>query len=119
MASGTRNIRMLLSQDCFDLLADAMCEFSKNSAKFQSLRSTVQHACKQARVLEFGRQDVEKFVADHPVDGKVAVWLEVKPDWIDDYDEMRQKIAQISGKTVHDKVVIPFVVNLAQVNHLL
>lgn len=119
MASGTRNIRMLLSQDCFDLLADAMCVFSKNSAKFQSLRSTVQHACKQSRSVEFDRKDIDQFVAEHPVDGKVAVWLEVKPDWIADYDEMRQKIAQISGKTVHDKVVIPFVVHLAQVNHLL
>lgn len=118
MASGTRNIRMLLSQDCFDLLADAMCVFSKNSAKFQSLRSTVQHACKQSRSVEFDRKDIDQFVAEHPVDGKVAVWLEVKPDWIDDYDEMRRNIARISGKTLHDKVVIPFVVHLAQVNRL-
>lgn len=114
MASGTRNIRMLISQDCFAFLADAMCEYSKKTTKFQTLRSTVQHACTSTASLVLDRGELERFLAAHPVDGKIAVWLEVKPDWLADYDSMRQKIAQISGRVVQDKAVIPYVVYLAQ-----
>ncbi|WP_020997425.1 hypothetical protein [Sphingomonas sp. ERG5] len=115
MASGTRNIRMLINQDCFAFLADAMCEYSKKTTRFQSLRSTVQHACASTRLIALEREDLERFLAEHPVDGQIRVWLEVKPDWIADYDATRRKIAQISGKPVQDKAVIPFVVHLAQV----
>jgi hypothetical protein len=118
MASGTRNIRMLVNQDCFAFLADAMCEYSKKTARFESLRSTVQHACIRAQTVPLEREDLEQFLARHPVDGKIRVWLEVKPDWIADYDLMRSKIAQISGKRVHDKAVVPFVVYLAQARGL-
>lgn len=118
MASGTRNIRMLVSQDCFAFLADAMCEYSKKTTRFQSLRATVQHACASTKSMALAPDDLERFLSEHPVDGSVAVWLEVKPDWIADYDVMRQKIALISGKTVQDKVVIPFVIHLAQANRL-
>lgn len=114
MASGTRNIRMLINQDCFAFLADAMCEYSKKTTRFQSLRSTIQHACAAAKSIALEHEDLERFLAGHSIDGKIRVWLEVKPDWIADYDEMRQKIAQISGKPVQDKAVIPFVVHLAQ-----
>lgn len=114
MASGTRNIRMLISQDCFAFLADAMCEFSKKTAKFQSLRSTVQHACSSTKSMDPAREDLERFLAEHPVDGQIRVWLEVSPDWLGDYDVMRRKIAQISGKAVQDKAIVPFVVHLAQ-----
>ena len=115
MASGTRNIRMLINQDCFAFLADAMCEYSKKTTRFQSLRSTVQHACVSTKSIALEREDLERFIAEHPFDGKIRVWLEIKPDWLADYDEMRRKIAQISGKPVQDKAVIPFVVHLAQV----
>ncbi len=118
MASGTRNIRMLINQDCFAFLADAMCAYSKKTTRFQSLRSTVQHACASTKSIALAHDDLERFLSEHPIDGPIAVWLEVKPDWIADYDLMRQKIALISGKTVQDKVVIPFVIHLAQANRL-
>jgi hypothetical protein len=114
MASGTRNIRMLINQDCFAFLADAMCEYSKKTARFESLRSTVQHACIRAKTVTLKREDLDRFLVEHAVDGKIRVWLEVKPDWISDYDLMRGKIAQISGKPLQDKAVVPFVVYLAQ-----
>ena len=115
MASGTRNIRMLISQECFDFLADAMCEFSKKTARFQSLRSTVQHACSSAASADIAREDLERFFAEHPVEGKLKVWLEVGSDWIDDYDRFRRRVAQIGGKPVQDKAVVPFLIHLAQV----
>ncbi len=115
MASGTRNIRMLISQDCFAFLADAMCEYSKKTAKFQSLRATVQHACSRANSMDIARQDLDRFLAGHPVDGSIKVWLEVSPEWLDDYNAVRRRITEISGKPVQDKAVIPFVVHLAQV----
>ncbi|WP_458732900.1 hypothetical protein [Sphingobium xenophagum] len=114
MASGTRNIRMLINQDCFAFLADAMCEYSKKTTRFQTLRSTVQHACVNTKSIALEREELDRFLAEHSFDGKIRVWLEVKPDWLADYDTMRQKIAQISGKPVQDKAVIPFMVYLAQ-----
>ena len=114
MASGTRNIRMLISQDCFAFLADAMCEFSKKTARFQSLRSTVQHACCRASLMEIASEDLDRFLANHPIDGKIRVWLEVSPEWLDDYNELRRRLAEISGKPVQDKAIIPFLVHLAQ-----
>ncbi len=114
MAIGTRNIRMLISQDCFAFLANAMCELSKKTARFQSLRSTVQHACASAGPMEFLREDVEQFLASHRIEGQIRVWLEVSPDWLDDYDVLRRRIAQISGRPIQDKAVIPFVIHLAR-----
>ena len=118
MATGTRNIRMLISHDCFAFLADAMCAYSKKTTKFQSLRSTVQHACASTKSVAPAREDLERFLAEHPVDGQIRVWLEVNPDWIADYDATRRKIAQISGKPVQDKAVIPFVLYLAKSRNL-
>ena len=115
MASGTRNIRMLISQDCFAFLADAMCEYSKKTARFQSLRATVQHACSSASSMEIARADLDRFLVEYPDEGKVKVWLEVGADWLDDYDTFRRKVVQIGGKPVQDKAVIPFLVHLAQV----
>lgn len=99
MASGTRNIRMLINQDCFAFLADAMCEYSKKTTKFQSLRSTVQHACVSTKSLALEREDLERFIAEHPFDGKIRVWLEVKPDWLADYDAIRRKNRADQRKT--------------------
>lgn len=119
MAGGTRNIRITVSQDCFALLADAMCAFSKSTGRFQSLRSTVQHACARAKDLEIAREEIEAFVSGLALEGPISIWLEVKPDWIEDYDEVRRRIAQTCGKVMHDRVVIAFVVSLARTNKLL
>lgn len=114
VTGGTRNIRITVSQDCFALLADAMCEFSKSTGRFQSLRSTVQHACARAKGLEIAHEEIEKFVSGFPLEGPISIWLEVKPDWIEDYDAVRHKIAETCGKVMHDRVVIAFVVWLAR-----
>lgn len=114
VAGGTRNIRITVSQECFALLADAMCEFSKSTGRFQSLRSTVQHACECAKDLEIAREEVENFVSDLPLEGPISIWLEVKRDWVDNYDEVRRRIADTCGKVMHDRVVISFVVWLAR-----
>lgn len=114
MAGGTRNIRISVSQECFALVADAMCEFSKSAGRFQSLRSTVQHACARAKGLEIARAEIEDFVSGLALEGPISIWLEVKPDWIDDYDEIRRRIAETCGKVMHDRVVIAFVVWLAR-----
>lgn len=114
MAGPTRNIRMLISQECFDFLADATCGFSKKTSKFQSLRSTVQHACSRAAAMDIVREDLDRFLALRPIDGRIRVWLEVSPEWLDDYDALRRRVAEIGGKPVQDKAVIPFLVHLAQ-----
>ncbi|WP_098105857.1 hypothetical protein [Novosphingobium sp. PC22D] len=117
VAGGTRNIRITVSRECFALLAEAMCEFSKTTSRFRSLRSTVQHACERAKSLTFAREDVERFLSRYPLDGQISIWLEVKPDWIEDYDWIRHKIADTCGKVMHDRVVIAFVVWLARTNN--
>lgn len=114
MANGTRNIRLLISEDCFAFLADAMCAYSKKTARFQTLRSTVQHACRFVHSVDVERQDLETFLAGLPVEGRIRVWLEVKADWLADYDAARTKLAQISGKTVPDKAVVPYLLHLAR-----
>lgn len=119
MAGGTRNIRIIISQECFALLADAMCEFSKSTGRFQSLRSIVQHACARAKGLEIAREEIETFVSALPLEGPISIWLEVKPDWIEDYDEVRRRIADTCGKVMHDRFVIAFVVWLVRTNRLL
>ena len=81
VAGGTRNIRITVSRECFALLADAMCEFSKTTSRFRSLRSTVQHACERAKSLTFAREDVERFLSRYPLDGQISIWLEDGPDF--------------------------------------
>jgi hypothetical protein len=118
MAAGTRNIRIYLSPESFALLADAMCAFSKSSGRFQSLRAAVQHACSRIKSHGISKNDLDLFLSEFSLDGDIEVWLEIKPDWAEDYDQLRQKLAEISGKPVHDKVVISFLVYLARMNHL-
>lgn len=118
MTAGTRNIRIHLSQECFALLADAMSKFSKSSGRFQSLRAAVQHACNTIKSTGILKGDLDLFLTEYQVDGDIAVWLEIKPDWAEAYDNLRHKLGKISGKPVHDKVVIPFLVHLARKNRL-
>ena len=114
MAGATRNIRMLINQECFAFLAEAMCDFSKKTAKFQSLRSTVQHACAGAASMDIAREELDHFLARQPIGGTIRVWLEVSPEWLDDYDALRRRIAEIGGKPLQDKAVILFLIHFAQ-----
>jgi hypothetical protein len=100
MAGATRNIRMLISQECFAFLAEAMCDFSKKTAKFQSLRSTVQHACACAASMDIARDELDHFLAGRPIGGTIRVWLGISPEWLDDYDALRRRITEIGGKPV-------------------
>jgi hypothetical protein len=49
MAAGTRNVRIFVSEQCFDLLVDAMAAFSKETRRFQTMRMTVQAACSRLK----------------------------------------------------------------------
>jgi hypothetical protein len=49
MAAGTRNVRIFVSEQCFDLLVDAMAAFSKQTRRFQTMRMTVQAACSRLK----------------------------------------------------------------------
>ena len=113
MTSTTRNVRIEVSPDHFALLADAMCLLSKNTSKFQSLRSTGQHACRSVAEHDFSPQDLADFLAAASPGNTIALWLEVKSDWMADFDNARAKVAQITGKPVHDRLAIPFIVGQA------
>lgn len=118
MAAGTRNVRIQISEECFALLADAMCAFSKRSGRFQSFRATTQHACECIRRRGINREELDQFRDRFIVDGAVVVWLEIKPDWIDVYEAARTQIANVSGKTLHDKEIIPFLAHQALQHHM-
>ncbi len=118
MASGIRNVRINLSQQCFDLLADAMCDFSKKTGRFQTMRMTVQAACERLEGHSFSQAEFEQFLRDFPIDGEICVWLEISPKWGSAYDGLRQKLKEFTGKQGIDKVVIPFAVYGAISHHL-
>lgn len=118
MSTGTRNVRIFLSPEGFALLTEAIGHYSRKTAKFQTMRATVQRACQRTKPLGISYEDVGLFLADHPIGGEISIFLEIKPDWAEDYDALRQKISQISGKQAQDKLAVPFIVHLALTNDL-
>lgn len=118
MGTGTRSIKISLSQQCFDLLADAMCEFSKRSGRFQTFRTTTHQACKGIQRSGIDRAALDQFFAEISVAGTIVVWLEIKPDWIGDYEDVRREIIEIVGKSLRDKDIISIVMHQALENQL-
>ena len=119
MAAGNRNVRIYVSQQCFDLLADAMCAYSKRTGRFQTMRMTVQEACERLKTPGISRDELDQFLAEYPVAGSIAVWLEVTPQWADAYNSLRGKVKKFGDKQGADKVVIPFAVYLAAAHNLI
>jgi hypothetical protein len=119
MAAGTRNVRIFLSEQCFDLLVDAMAAFSKQTRRFQTMRMTVQAACARLKTHGISRPELEEFLAEYPIDGDVRVFLEVNPEWAQIYDALRARVREISGNSASDKVLVPFAVYLAVKHNLL
>lgn len=119
MAAGTRNVRIFLSEQCFDLLVDAMASFSKQTRRFQTMRMTVQAACSRLKSHRISRHELEEFLAEYPIDGDVRVFLEVSPDWAQAYDAVRSQVKEIGENSASDKVLVPFVVYLAGKHNLL
>lgn len=117
--AGTRNIRIYVSEQCFALLVDAMAAYSKKTRRFQTLRMTVQAACTQLQTQGISRDELDRFLAQTPLDGEIAVWLEVTPTWSQEYDRFREKVQGITGKPGSDKVMIPYAVHLAAANNLI
>lgn len=118
MSAGTRNVRIFLSDEGFALLTEAIAQYSRNSARFQSMRATVQRACERTKPLRISREQVALFLADYPVGGEIPIYLEIKPDWAEDYDALRRKIAAITGKPPQDRLAVPFAVHLALTHDL-
>ncbi len=119
MATGTRNVRIFVSEQCFALLVDAMAAFSKKTGKFQTMRMTVQAACTRLKSHRVSRTELEQFLADYTLEGDIPVWLEVTPAWSSDYDILRERVKEIAGKQGTDRIVIPFSIYLAADNNLL
>ena len=119
MAAGTRNVRIFLSEQCFDLLVDAMAAFSKQTRRFQTMRMTVQAACSRLKSHGISRIELEEFLAEYPIEGDIRIHLEVTPEWSVDYDIMRAKMKNISEKSGSDKALVPFAVYLAVKHNLL
>lgn len=118
MSTGTRNVRIFLSPEGFALLTEAIGHYSRKTAKFQTMRATVQHACQRTKSLGISREEVALFLTDHPIGGEIPIFLEIKPDWAEDYDALRQKFAQIGGKQPQDKLAVPYIVHLALTHDL-
>lgn len=118
MSAGTRNVRIFLSPEGFALLTEAIAQYSRKSAKIQSMRATVQRACERTKSLGVSLEEVQLFHADFPVCGEIPVYLEIRPDWAEDYDALRRKIAAILRKPPQDKLAVPFVVHLALTHDL-
>ena len=119
MAAGTRNVRIFLSEQCFDLLVDAMAAYSKESRRFQTMRMTVQAACSRLKSHGISRQELEDFLAEYAIGGDIRIFLEVGPEWSGDYNAVRAKVKEISAKPGLDKILVPFAVYLAVKHNLL
>ncbi|WP_062345594.1 hypothetical protein [Novosphingobium sp. CCH12-A3] len=119
MAAGNRNVRIHLSQQCFDLLADVMCAYSKRTGRFQTMRMTVQRACERLKSHGISREEVDLFLSEFAIDGDIAVWLEVTPKWSADYDALRVKVKRIREKQGIDKILVPFAAYLAERHKLI
>lgn len=119
MAAGNRNVRIHLSQQCFDLLADAMCAYSKRTGRFQTMRMTVQRACERLKSHRISKEELDLFLSEFSVDGDIAVWLEVTPKWSADYDALRDKVKKIGEKQGVDKILVPLAVYLAERHNLI
>ncbi|WP_235982117.1 hypothetical protein [Novosphingobium aerophilum] len=119
MAAGNRNVRIHLSQQCFDLLADAMCAYSKRTGRFQTMRMTVQRACERLQSHGISKEELDLFLSEFPVDGDITVWLEVSPKWSADYDALRDKVKKIGDRQGIDKILVPLAVYLAERHNLI
>ena len=119
MRAGTRNIHLFMSQECFALMAEAMCEYSKRSGKFQSFRATVERACRMAKSREIARSELDLFLAEYAIEGPLSIWLEISPRWSGEYDALRQAIPVSGQALVQDKAAVRFAVYLALTNDLL
>lgn len=119
MAAGNRNVRIHLSQPCFDLLADAMCAYSKRTGRFQTMRMTVQRACERLKSHGISKEELDLFLSEITVDGDVAVWLEVTPKWSADYDALRDAVKKMTSKQGVDKILVPLAVYLAERHNLI
>lgn len=113
MAAGTRNVRLHVSQQCFDLLADCMCAYSKRTGRFQTMRTTVQAACERLKSDEITKSELDRFLETYPIDGPISIWLEVTPKWAGSYDALRVRMKELLRKQGIDKILIPFSVYLA------
>lgn len=119
MAAGNRNVRIHLSQQCFDLLADAMCAYSKRCGRFQTMRMTVQRACERLKSHGISKEELGLFLSEYEVNGDVVIWLEVSPKWSADYDALRDKLKKIADKQGVDKILVPLAVYLAERHNLI
>lgn len=119
MAAGNRNVRIYLSQQCFDLLADAMCAYSKRTGRFQTMRMTVQRACERLKSHGISKEELDLFLSEFAVDGDIAVWLEVTSKWSADYDALRDEVKKIGDKQGIDKIFVPLAVYLAERHNLI
>ncbi|MCW1384624.1 hypothetical protein OLX02_17515 [Novosphingobium sp. KCTC 2891] len=119
MAAGNRNVRIHLSQQCFDLLAEAMCAYSKRTGRFQTMRMTVQRACERLKSHGISKEELDLFLSEYEVDGDVVVWIEVSPKWSTNYDALRDKVKMIADKQGVDKILVPLAVYLAERHNLI
>lgn len=119
MAPGTRNVRIFVSQQCFDLLADAMCAYSKRTGRFQTLRTTVQTACGRLKSHRISKDELDQFLSECEVEGDIALWLEVSPNWSIEYNVLRERVKELGDRQAVDKVIIPFAVYLAAAHNLI
>ena len=119
MAAGTRNVRIFMSEQCFELLVDAMAAFSKQTRRFQTMRMTVQAACSRLKSHGISNDEFDLFLSEFAITGDIAVWLEVTPKWSADYDALRDKVKKISEKKGIDKILVPLAVYLAERHNLI
>ena len=119
MTAGTRNVRIFVSEQCFDLLVDAMAAFSKQTRRFQTMRMTVQAACSRLKPYGIAKVELAEFLAEYPIDGDIRIFLEVTPEWSQDYAALRTKVRKIGGQPTSDKVLVPFALHLAVKHNLL
>jgi len=118
-----RTIRLMVSKNLFELFTDAIRAYSRETGRFQSFRSTVQHACHRLRPVHFTADDFETFREQYRLgekrEDKIGIWLQIAPSWQQDYTSLRESLEITNTCAVTDRLTIGFALYLAMATGLI
>ena len=108
----TRNLRFLVSKNVFEIAIDAIAMHSRETHRFQSLRSVLQHACEVLEAFPLDANDFDAFARTTAIDGDIKVHLQMTSSWSPQYDKLKTKLADIWEKPINDRTAVAYFLTL-------
>ena len=108
----TRNLRFLVSQNVFEIAIDAIAMHSKETHRFQSLRSVLQHASEVLEPFPLDANDFNTFARTTAIDGNIKIHLQMTSSWAPQYDKLKTRLADIWGKPIKDRTAVAYFLTL-------